>query len=178
MEIISSDSRQIFKKMDIGTDKIPLQRREKIPHHLIDIIEPNERFTAGEWKNTSNKIIPTIHARDKTPFIVGGTGLYIDTIYKNFSLPEGSAPDYAYRTSLEEREKSEPGSLRRLLKSVDPEEAEKHHPNSLRYIIRALEIWHTTGERKSVSFFEQKPEYPILMLGLRRGKEETNLRIN
>ena len=99
-------------------------------------------------------------------------------MYKNFSLPEGSSPDYAYRNELEEKEKSEAGSLRKMLHEVDPEEAKNHHPNSLRYIIRALEIVHTTGKCKAESFFEQAPAYPILMLGLRREKEETNRRID
>ena len=107
MEIISSDSRQIFKKMDIGTDKIPTEIRAKIPHHQIDIVKPDETYTAGQRKEAADQQLDAILARGKVPFIVGGTGLYIDTIYKNFSLPE-CPPDPLLRAELEEKEAQEP----------------------------------------------------------------------
>lgn len=176
-EIISADSRQIFKYMNIGTDKISEEIRAKIPHHLIDIITPDKTYTAGQWKDDTTRIINEIHSRNKLPIIVGGTGLYIETLYKNFSLPE-SAPNWEYRKQLEEREAANPGILYKDLQSIDSEEAQKHHPNSIRYIIRALEIYHTTGKTKTEGFFQQPVQWPILMIWLRRDKDEGNMLIN
>ena len=108
---------------------------------------------------------------------MGGTGLYIDTIYKNYTMPE-SAPNYTFRQEMEEKEKAEPGFLYQTLTKIDPDEAQKLHPNSTRYLIRALEIYHTTGKTKTEEFIQQPVKHPLLMLGLRREKEETNRRIN
>ena len=148
MEVISSDSRQIFRKMDIGTDKISKEIREKIPHHQIDIVDPDQTYTAGEWKDDVDKEVDDILSRWKFPFIVWWTGLYIDTIYKNFSMPE-CAPDYALRNELEKKEAEEPWYVHKELTRIDPEEAAKLHPNSTRYIIRALEIYYKTWKTKT-----------------------------
>ena len=177
IEVISSDSRQIFRKMDIGTDKISAEIRKKIPHHQIDIVDPDETYTAGQWKEDADHQVDEILARGKFPFIVGGTGLYIDTIYKNFSLPE-CPPDYALRSELEEKEKQDPGFLHHELSKIDPEEAGKLHPNSTRYLIRALEIYKKTWITKTAGYIQQAVRHPILMLGLRRDKETTNHLIN
>ena len=177
IEIISADSRQIFREMDIWTDKISEDIRKKIPHHQINIINPEETYTAGQRKEDSKKIIKQIQSRGKLPIVVGGTGLYIDTLYKNYSLPE-SAPNRLLRDNFMNEEKENPWILRKKLEAIDPIEASKHHPNSLRYIIRALEIYETTGQTKSDWFFQQEVERPILLMGLRREKEETNKRIN
>ncbi|AHB41539.1 hypothetical protein P148_SR1C00001G0749 [candidate division SR1 bacterium RAAC1_SR1_1] len=176
-EIISADSRQIFKYMNIGTDKVPLEIRKEIPHYQIDIIDPDQTYTAGQWKQNTQKYIEQIQTSEKLPIIVGGTGLYIDTIYKNFSLPE-SAPNRELRKQLEEKEAQEAGYLYKELSKIDPEEAQKMHPNSTRYLIRALEIFYTTGKTKTEGFFQQAVQQPLLLLGLRREKEETNKRIN
>lgn len=177
MEVISSDSRQIFKKMDIGTDKITAEIRAKIPHHQIDIVEPDETYTAGQRKEAADQQLDAILARGKVPFIVGGTGLYIDTIYKNFSLPE-CPPDPLLRAELEEKEAQEPWFLYRELMQVDPEEAQKLHPNSTRYLIRALEIYKKTWITKTEGYIQQEVRHPLLMLGLWRDKESTNQLIN
>ncbi len=177
IEVISSDSRQIFRKMDIGTDKINAEIRKKIPHHQIDIVDPDETYTAGQWKEDADHQVDEILAREKFPFIVGGTGLYIDTIYKNFSLPE-CPPDYALRSELEEKEKQDPWFLHYELSKIDPEEAGKLHPNSTRYLIRALEIYKKTWITKTAGYIQQAVRHPILMLGLRRDKETTNHLIN
>ena len=176
-EIISADSRQIFKYMNIGTDKVPLEIRKEIPHYQIDIIDPDQTYTAGQWKQNTQKYIEQIQTSEKLPIIVGGTGLYIDTIYKNFSLPE-SAPNRELRKQLEEKEAQEAGYLYKELSKIDPEEAQKMHPNSTRYLIRALEIFYTTGKTKTEGFFQQAVQQPLLLLWLRREKEETNKRIN
>ena len=177
MEVISSDSRQIFRKMDIWTDKISSEIRAKIPHHQIDIVDPDQTYTAWEWKDDSEKIIDDILVRWKFPFIVWWTWLYIDTIYRNYSMPECS-PHYDLRAGLEEKEKKNPGILHQELMKVDPEEAAKLHPNSIRYIIRALEIFHVTWKTKTEGYIQQPVRHPLLMLWLWRDKETTNQLIN
>jgi len=107
VEIISADSRQIFKYMDIGTDKVPLKIRKRIPHHQIDTIDPDERYTADQRQHDTKRIIKEIQKRKKLPMIVGGTGLYIDTIYKNFTMPDAE-PNLALREQLYKQEESDP----------------------------------------------------------------------
>ena len=177
MEVISSDSRQIFRKMDIWTDKISSEIRAKIPHHQIDIVDPDQTYTAWEWKDDSEKIIDDILVRWKFPFIVWWTWLYIDTIYRNYSMPECS-PHYDLRAELEEKEKKNPGILHQELMKVDPEEAAKLHPNSIRYIIRALEIFYVTWKTNTEGYIQQPVRHPLLMLWLWRDKETTNQLIN
>jgi len=177
VEMISADSRQIFRWMDIWTDKVPLQWREKIPHHQIDIVNPDETYTAWQWKFDVENEVEGIIWRNKTPVIVWWTWLYIDTIYKNFQMPE-CPPNYEYRDELQKKENSEPWYVYKLLQEIDPDEANKLHPNATRYIIRALEIYHETWKTKTELFLHQPVKHPLLMLWLRRKKEETNMRIN
>jgi len=176
-EIISADSRQIFRYMDIGTDKVPDEILAKISHHQINIVNPDETYTSGQRKNDVYKIIPDILARKKIPMIVGGTWLYIDTVYKNFSMPD-IPPDMQLRDELFAKEEITPGILHQELTKVDPEEASKLHPKSTRYIVRALEIYYKSGKKKTDTFISQAPAWPLLMLGLRREKEDTNKKIN
>ena len=177
VEIISADSRQIFRWMDIWTDKVSLVYREKIPHHQIDIVDPDETYTAWQWKYDVENEVEEILWRKKSPIIVWWTWLYIDTIYKNFQMPE-CAPNYEYREELQKKEDSEPWYLYKLLQRIDPEEACKLHPNATQYIIRALELYHETCKTKTELFLHQPVKHPLLMLWLWREKEETNMRIN
>ncbi len=176
-EIISADSRQIFRYMNIGTDKVPDEILQKIPHHQINIVNPDETYTSGQRKNDVYKIIPDILARKKLPMIVGWTWLYIDTVYKNFSMPD-IPPDMKLRDELFAKEDKEPWILHKELMKLDPEEAMKLHPKSTRYIVRALEIFYKSGKTKTESFISLPPKRPLLMLGLRREKEDTNSKIN
>ena len=176
-EIISADSRQIFRWMDIWTDKVPLSYRQKIPHHQIDIVNPDETYTAWQRKFDVENQVEDIISHKKTPIIVWWTWLYIDTIYKNFQMPE-CPPNYEYRNELQKKEDFEPWYVYTLLQQIDPEEASKLHPNATRYIIRALEIYHETWKTKTELFLHQKVTHPLLMIWLRREKEETNMRIN
>lgn len=176
-EIISADSRQIFRYMNIWTDKVPDDILAKIPHHQINIVNPDETYTSGQRKNDVYNIIPDILARKKLPMIVGGTWLYIDTVYKNFSMPDVE-PDMQLRNELFAKEEKDPGILHKELMKLDPEEAMKLHPKSTRYIVRALEIFYKSGKRKTDTFISQPPQWPLLMLWLRREKEDTNMKIN
>lgn len=177
VELISADSRQIFRWMDIWTDKVSLERRQKVPHHQIDIVNPDETYTAWQWKFDVENEIEDILLRKKIPIIVWWTWLYIDTIYKNFQMPE-CPPNYEYRNELQKKEDSESWYVYNLLKEIDPEEASKLHPNATRYIIRALEIYHEIWKTKTELFFHQPVRHPLLMLWLWREKDETNIRIN
>ncbi len=177
IEIISADSRQVYIGMDIGTDKVSKEIRAKVVHHLIDIAPPDHIYTAGQWKQQASQLIDEIHARGNIPLIVGGTWLYIDTIYKNFSMPEVE-PQEQRREEMMQQEETHPWYIFEQLQKVDPEEARRHHPNSLRYVLRALEIYHVTWTTKSASAHEQPVQRPLLMIGLRREKEDTNRRIN
>jgi len=176
-EIISADSRQIFRYMDIGTDKISQDILQRIPHHQINIVNPDETYTSWQRKNDVYTIIPDILARKKLPMIVGGTGLYIDTVYKNFSMPD-IPPDMKLRDELFAKEEKELWILHKELMQLDPEEAMKLHPKSTRYIVRALEIFYKSWAKKTDTFISQPPQWPLLMLGLRREKEDTNKKIN
>lgn len=176
-EIISADSRQIFRYMNIGTDKVPEEILKKIPHHQINIVNPDERYTAWQRQHDTNKYIEEILKKWKLPIIVWWTWLYIDTIYKNFTMPETS-PDLKLREELFKKEEAEEWFLHKELTKIDPEEALKIHPKSTRYLVRALEIYHTTWQKKSDTFLEQDVKRPILLIWLRRDKEETNKKIN
>lgn len=176
-QIISSDSRQIYKYMDIWTDKISKAVRNEIPHYQIDIVDPDKTYTAGERKNDVQNIIPLIHKTWDIPIVAGWTGLYIDTLYKNFSMPN-VAPDDKRRQTMMEKETQSPWILYNLLKQKDPVEAQKHHPNSTRYLLRALEICEKTWKTKTELAWQRPVQRPLLMIGLRREKEETNKRIN
>lgn len=177
VEIISADSRQIFRWMDIWTDKVSMERREKVPHYQIDIVDPDETYTAWQWKFDVENEVEEILWHWKTPIIVWWTWLYIDTIYKNFQMPE-CPPNYEYREDLQKKEDAEPGYVYKLLTQIDPEEAKKLHQNATRYIIRALEIHHETWKTKTELFLHQPVTHPLLMIWLWREKDETNMRIN
>ena len=176
-EVVSADSRQIFRYMDIWTDKISKEIRQKIPHYQIDICNPDEFYTAGDWKKDALGKIRLIQSKWKIPFVVGWTWLYTDTIYKNYSLPDAK-PDFEFRKKLYELEESQPGILHKKLQEIDPKEASKLHPNSLRYIVRALEIYEKTGKPKSEVCYEQPVPFPILMIIKWADKEVANPKIN
>jgi len=177
VEIISADSRQIFRYMDIWTDKISKDITDRIIHHQINIVNPDENYTAWQWQKDSETLITQILERWRIPFVVWWTGLYIDTLYKNFSMPEVE-PDYSYRDILYKMEEETPWILHKKLQEIDPEEAMKLHPNSTRHIARALEIYEKTWKTKTESCIEQPVKWPILMIWLRREKEMANMKIN
>ena len=177
IEIISADSRQVYKYMDIWTDKIPESQRKSIPHYQIDIVTPDEFYTAWEWKQQTEELIQDIQNRWKIPVIVWWTGLYIDTIYKNFTMPDVE-PDFQLREKLYTQEKETPWYLHTRLNQLDPQQAQKIHPNSQRHLVRAIEIFEKTWKTKSELAQEMSVKWPLFMAWLRREKEDTNRRIN
>ena len=179
-EIISGDSMQVYKGMDIGTAKITAKEQRGVPHHLIDIKEPDEPFSAAEFQQRANEAAEEIRSRGRLPIIAGGTGLYIQSVLYDYHFTE-TPSDPAYRAALEEeimRHGIEPVYSRLL--SIDPESAEKIHPNNSRRVIRALEIFHCTGETMS-SQLEQQPEglkYQTALIGLTMEREKLYSRID
>ncbi|WP_010282246.1 tRNA (adenosine(37)-N6)-dimethylallyltransferase MiaA [Bacillus timonensis] len=179
-EIISGDSMQIYKGMDIGTAKITRDEMEGIPHHLIDIKEPNESFSVVEFQEVVRKLITEIHKRGKLPMIVGGTGLYIQSVIYDYQFTN-EASDSDYRKLLEQQV-AERGieTLFQELKEIDPNSAERIHPNNVRRVIRALEIFKTTGKTMTEYMEGQKHEllYDLVLIGLTMDRELLYDRIN
>ena len=155
-EIISSDSRQFYKEINIGTDKPPIWMRNQIPHHFIDFLSLKEQFDVYEYKNLVYEKIKEIMLRGKTPIIVGGSGFYIRVLIKGlFPLPSELKEKQKEIRKKIENEKTE--KLYEKLKEIDPIISEKIHPNDRYRIIRAIEIYQLTG--KNMSFWQrQKPE--------------------
>ena len=177
IEIISADSRQVYKYMDIWTDKIDLSTRNEINHYQIDLVNPDQIYTLWNWKESTLNLINEIQLKSNIPMIVGWTWLYIDSIYKNFSVPE-VAPDYDLRDKLQKKEDKSPWFLHKKLFSIDTDSAKNLHPNSNRHIIRALEIYEKTWKTKSELWKERKTDFPILFVWLWPWKEKTNYLID
>jgi tRNA dimethylallyltransferase len=179
-EIISGDSMQIYRGMDIGTAKITNEEKEGIPHHLIDIKEPEESFSVAEFQHLVRKKITEIASRGKLPIIVGGTGLYIQSVIYDYHFSEAPA-DEAFRLSLEETVRRIGNeALHQELQKVDPESAAQIHHNNVRRVIRALEIYHCTGKMMSEYQKEQQPNllYNTALIGLTMERDKLYERIN
>ncbi|KAF2958207.1 tRNA dimethylallyltransferase [Thermotoga sp. Ku-13t] len=175
-EIISVDSRQIYKHMDIGTAKPTLQQREAVPHHLIDIVYPDEYYSVYNFRTDALRAIEEIRKRGRLPLLVGGTGLYIDSLVRG--IFEGAPRNESIRQNLLEKELKEPGSLRKMLEKIDPEAASRIHVNDLKRTIRALEVWLQTGRTISELQRNAKPAGNFRIVILTRDRRELYDRIN
>ena len=154
-EIISTDSRQIFKYLDIWTGKVTESEKQWIIHHMIDIIEPDREYSVWEFKVEAEKILENIFKKWKIPILCGWTGLYIDSLIYDFKIPKVPA-DLELRQKLElEREKYWNEFVWKKLEKLDPVYASELHPNNYRYVIRALEVKMLTGKSKT-DFREEK----------------------
>ena len=179
-EIISADSMQIYKKMTIGTAKPTKDEMQGIPHHMIDIVEPNEDFNVAMYKKMAEEKIEEILNKGKQPIIVGGTGLYVDTLVNGIEFQE-IENDIEYRTQLEkETEINGVDWLFEKLKMVDPEAAKVIEKNNIRRVIRALEIFKVTGKTKTELDREsiKGSKYDYIIFGLLWDREELYNRIN
>jgi tRNA dimethylallyltransferase len=165
-EIISGDSMQIYRSMDIGTAKITSAEMDGLPHHLLDIKDPIEAYSAAEFQADVRDLIKDITRRGKLPIIVGGTGLYIQSVIYDYHFSEkGSSPELRDQLEKEAEEKGIQILVERL-KKLDPGSAEKIHPNNHRRIIRALEVYITSGKTMSEYIDEQEEEEPLYDLAL------------
>jgi tRNA dimethylallyltransferase len=180
-EIISGDSMQIFKGLDIGTAKITKEEMQGVPHHLIDIKEPWETFSAAEFKRLADEAIADIHDRGKLPIIVGGTGFYINSVLYEYHFGEADT-DEAYRAELEQYAEAHGNeALWNILQEKDPDSAAKLHSNDTKRVIRALEVLHVTGipasERQS-TVDKQTMRYNAVYIALNMPREVLYDRIN
>ncbi len=179
-EIISADSRQIYKYMDIGTAKPGQDERKRIPHHLIDIVDPDEYFSAADYSARARRAIKEILSRGKEPLIVGGSGLYLRALFKGFF--KGPGRDENLRRELKKKaEKLGTELLYLELKEKDPEAAEKIGPYNLVRLIRALEVYELSGQK--ISELQKKGEYPskefeFIKIGLELEREKLYRRID
>lgn len=166
-EIISADSRQVYKGMDIGTGKVTKKEMEGIPHYLLDIVSPKKIFDVTQFKKLADKAIATIYKKNKIPFIVGGTGFYIQSVVDNI-LPPSVKPDWKLRKKLEKKSNSK---LYKMLQKIDPKRAQSIDKNNPRRLIRALEIV-IKSKRPVPPLTVQKPNFKALFLGVKKDQKE------
>ncbi|MBO1625057.1 MULTISPECIES: tRNA (adenosine(37)-N6)-dimethylallyltransferase MiaA [Bacillus] len=179
-EIISGDSMQIYRKMDIGTAKVTTEEMEGIPHYMIDIRNPEDSFSVAEFQELVRGHIREITERGKLPIIVGGTGLYIQSVLYDYQFTD-EAGDLVYREKLEKLAiENGVEYIHKKLQEVDPESANRIHANNVRRVIRALEIFHTTGQKMSDQLEKQENEllYDVSLIGLTMNREMLYDRIN
>ncbi|NPV26037.1 MAG: tRNA (adenosine(37)-N6)-dimethylallyltransferase MiaA [Firmicutes bacterium] len=180
-EIISSDSMQVYRGMDIGTAKIKPVEMRGIPHHLLDIRDPDEEFSVADFQTLVRRLISEINARGRLPILVGGTGLYVRSVIDQYEFGP-STPEPAIRQRLRAlAEKEGPLTLHRQLAKVDPLAAQKIHPHDLRRTIRALEVFELTGQSISATQYAAgrwESLYELAMVGLIMDRTKLYQRIN
>ena len=166
-EIISIDSMQIYKDMNVGTAKATEEERSRVRHHMIDFLSPDESYSAEDYRSAAMDVLHDIESRGKIPLFVGGTGLYMDTVIRGSELASPPSSDelkarlLAVSNTDEERQ-----ALWQRLYEVDPESAEKTHPNNVRRVIRALEIYELTGKTKTYFDNLTKEQTPDVKVGM------------
>lgn len=184
-EIISADSMQVYRYMDIGTAKISQDERKGVPHYLIDELDPEEAFNVVRFQQLSKQYMEQIYARDKIPILVGGTGFYIQAVLYDIDFTDNDS-DTSYRTYLEGLAKEKGAEfIHQMLTSTDPESAKAIHPNNVKRIIRALEYCKLTGDKISEHNEEQRLkespyQFCYFVLNKDRAKlyETINLRVD
>jgi tRNA dimethylallyltransferase len=177
-EIISADSRQIYRFMDIGTAKPSLADLSIVQHHLIDIVDPDEDFSLALFQSYTQRAIEQIHQRGNLPLLVGGSGLYIWSVLEGWSMPQVQ-PDYQLRDNLEKRAAVEGNfALYQELQKADPAAATKIMPNNIRRVIRALEVYLKTGKPASQSWEKKGCSYPFIIIGLTTERHDLYHRID
>lgn len=179
-EVVSADSMQVYRRLDIGTAKPDIEERQGIPHHMLDVAEPTESYSVARYCAEAAEVIKEVHSREKLPIIVGGTGLYIDNLINNtdFSSPQG---DEELRKQLWEiAEKEGNDRLHSMLRALDSTEAERIHPNNVKRVIRAIELIKTTGEsRESLNQKSRRPSpYRAVWLMIDHPRDELYSRID
>ncbi|MEK7510891.1 MAG: tRNA (adenosine(37)-N6)-dimethylallyltransferase MiaA [Patescibacteria group bacterium] len=169
-EVISVDSRQVYRMLDIGTEKITIEEMDGIPHHLIDIRDPKEPYSAGDFMKDADKLISSLRARGKEPILAGGTHFYFDALL--YGLPETTAPNPLLREALNARGTED---LMHEIKEKDPRRAGKLDPSNKRRLVRALEIIETHGMVPERS--ESTPRYQVEWIVLNPERDELRSRI-
>ena len=166
-EIVSADSRQVYKSLDIGTGKVTKKEMKGIPHHLLDVASPKRRFTVAQYRKLALKAINKIQKKNKIPILCGGTGFYIQAVVNGIIIPEVK-PDWRLRSNLNKFPVEE---LYKILKKLDPRRAKTIEKKNPRRLIRAIEIVIKT--KKPVPPFKKQPlPYPVLIIGIKKSLEE------
>jgi tRNA dimethylallyltransferase len=178
-EIINCDSTAVYRGFDIGTDKTAVADRRGVPHHLIDIAEPTEEYTAAQYARDAAAAIRDVHARGRLPILAGGTGFYFRALTRG--LFPGPGKDAALRRRLESiAERRDVTFLHRLLRKVDPESALRVQPRDLKRLVRALEVFFLTGRPLTAHFADTTSPIPgvdVLAIGLRLPPAEISERV-
>jgi tRNA dimethylallyltransferase len=165
-EIVSADSRQVYRGMDIGTAKATVEQQSRVPHHLVDVVRPDETLGLARFQEMAFAAIHQILARDGIPFLVGGTGQYVMAVIEGWRVPR-VPPDEALRRELYGRVEAEgAGSLHAQLSTLDPVAAARIDPRNVRRVVRALEVCLATGKPFSVQQTKSPPPYRVLIVGL------------
>ncbi len=178
LEIISADSRQVYRYMDIGTNKPSLADRALVPHHIIDVADPDEDFGLATYHQLTFEALKGIQQRGKLPLLVGGTGLYVWSLVEGWKIPR-VPPDREMRRALETRAKQEDGqSLYGELQNIDPLSAAKIDPRNIRRVVRALEIYRVAGQLPSQLQRKEVPNFPVLVIGLTQERSQLYRRVD
>lgn len=179
-EIISGDSMQVYRGMDIGTAKISKEEMQGVPHHMMDIVDPRDSFSVSKFQQLTKTAIRDISARHRLPILVGGTGLYIESLCYEYSFA-GTNSDSQFRDEMESVANLHGNQLlHQKLSVIDPEAAANIHPNDRRRVIRALEIHHLSGQTMSERnrLDQRVPLYQHCFIGCTRPREELYERVN
>ncbi len=180
-EIVSADSMQIYKEMNIGTAKPTVEEMQGIKHYLLDFVSPDQRYSVAEYKKDAIEAIDKIIEKGKTPIVIGGTGLYINSLIYGIEYPEIKL-DENYREQLEKIAETEGLSkLYEIAKQIDPKAMEKISQNDKKRICRILEIYHATGKTKTEQEIESRkngPKYDYLIFGIDMDRQKLYERIN
>ncbi|MGI5925994.1 MAG: tRNA (adenosine(37)-N6)-dimethylallyltransferase MiaA [Thermacetogeniaceae bacterium] len=177
-EIISADSVQLYKYFNIGAAKLTNEEQKGIPHHLFDILEPDQPFSVADYQKLARKKIQEINERGKLPFLVGGTGLYIQAVIDPFEFPETTGHEEIRKKLREIWSQGGKEELYQRLQKIDPDAAQRIHPNDFRRISRALEVYYLTGKTISSYISKRKKSfYNLAMVGLTRKRTELYHRI-
>lgn len=179
-EVISGDSMQVYRGMDIGTAKVTENEKQGISHHLIDILDPDENFSVFDFKSRVTDIIADIHARGHLPIIAGGTGMYLDSVIKDYQLSDEKRDPRFEQALTKEINTNGIEVVYQRLVQIDPTQAQKIHPNNHRRVIRALEVYDRTGKTMTEHQEEQSVHSPynVILIGLEMDREQLYDRIN
>jgi tRNA dimethylallyltransferase len=176
-EIVSADSRQIYRGMDIGTAKASPEEQARVPHHLLDVASPDEWYTVAQYQDAALRAIAGIHARGRVPFLVGGSGLYVRAVADGLQIPR-VPPAPELRAELEREAKRSPEGLYGRLRRLDPDAAACIDPRNVRRVIRALEVCLLTGKPISAQQGRQPSSFRSLWIGLTLPRPELYGRID
>lgn len=178
-EIISCDSVQVYRRMDIGSGKLPPEQRQGVPHHMLDVADPREPYSVARYQQEARRAILEVADRGNLPLLCGGTGLYLRAALDDYDFPQEQGEGEIRRRLKERLEKEGPEALHRDLALQDPPTADKLHPRDSRRVIRALEVLEETGRpQSSLQHARRESLYPVRMYGLMVPREELYRRID